>query len=129
MSYADTTRLRRHGDNADEREFYLTLFTVLDLAALQQCIFLGRRVESTTQSRPLVSTHSEGEFCQKDSCNLVRAAERPRSAELKLQMLELKQEHFRTTTAQVAEENHQEDLEFDVFFSLYSAVIFSVPYF
>ena len=60
-------------------------------------------------------------------------AVRPRSTELKLQNMELKQEHFRQSRhkqAQVADQHHQEDLEFDVFCSLDFAVIFlSVPYF
>jgi len=34
-------------------------------------------------------------LCQKDSCNLMWTAVRPRSTELKLQNMELKQEHFR----------------------------------
>jgi len=34
-------------------------------------------------------------ICQKDSCNLMWTAVRPRSTELKLQNMELKQEHFR----------------------------------
>jgi hypothetical protein len=54
-------------------------------------------------------------------------AVRPRSTQLKLQNMELKQEHFRKSrhkpTAQDADQNHQEHLEIDVFCSLDFAVI------